>query len=102
MYFSRVSQYVFVPTKEEIFTLLDQHADTLEGDVKAPLVLVGNDGNKLHYIFNQLLKKNLQAVVKVLYLQTGLLNEESINIEMNFFSNILLDVLHKACRYPLL
>ncbi|KAJ1424703.1 hypothetical protein B484DRAFT_96242, partial [Ochromonadaceae sp. CCMP2298] len=42
---SRVSQYVFVPTKEEIFTLVDQHADTLDGDVKLPLVLVGNEGS---------------------------------------------------------
>eukprot|EP01032_Pedospumella_encystans_P011606 gene11606-13487_t len=42
---SRVSQYVFVPTKEEVFTVLDQHADTLDGDVKPPLVLVGNEGS---------------------------------------------------------
>ncbi len=41
---SRVSQYVFVPTKEEVFTVIDQHADTLDGDVKSPLVLVGNEG----------------------------------------------------------
>jgi hypothetical protein len=44
--FSRVSQYVFVPTKEEVFTVLDQHADTLDGDVKLPLVLVGNEGKR--------------------------------------------------------
>lgn len=42
---SRVSQYVFVPTKDVYFTTLDQHADTLEGDVKPPLVLVGNEGS---------------------------------------------------------
>jgi hypothetical protein len=35
---SRVSQYVYVPTKDTVFTALDQHADTLEGDVKLPLV----------------------------------------------------------------
>lgn len=43
--FSRVSQYVFVPTKDDTFTLLDQHADTLEGDVKPPLVIVGSEGS---------------------------------------------------------
>lgn len=42
---SRVSQYVFVPTKESYFSILDQYADTLEGDVKKPLVLVGNEGS---------------------------------------------------------
>eukprot|EP01035_Chromulina_nebulosa_P041684 gene41684-56430_t len=41
---SRVSQYVYVPTKDSFFSMLDQHADTLEGDVKAPLVLLGNEG----------------------------------------------------------
>jgi len=43
--YSRVSQYVFVPTKDDTFTLLDQHADTLEGDVKPPLVIVGSEGS---------------------------------------------------------
>ena len=43
--YSRVLQYVFVPTKEDTFTLLDQHADTLEGDVKPPLVIVGSEGS---------------------------------------------------------
>ena len=42
---NRVSQYVFVPTKEDTCILLDQHADTLEGDVKLPLVIVGNEGS---------------------------------------------------------
>lgn len=42
---SRVSQYVFVPTKDIYFNTLEQHADTLEGDVKPPLVLVGNEGS---------------------------------------------------------
>ena len=44
--YSRVSQYVYVPTKDLYFNTLDQHADTLEGDVKPPLVLVGNEGIK--------------------------------------------------------
>jgi hypothetical protein len=34
-----------VPTKDIYFNTLDQHADTLEGDVKPPLVLVGNEGS---------------------------------------------------------
>jgi L-fucose isomerase-like protein len=45
VFFSRVTQYVFVPTKDIYFNTLDQHADTLEGDVKPPLVLVGNEGS---------------------------------------------------------
>jgi hypothetical protein len=42
---SRVSQYVYVPTRDHLFQTLDLHADTLEGDVKLPLVLVGYEGN---------------------------------------------------------
>lgn len=48
--YSRVSQYVYVEpvrvtnTKDTFFTTLDQHADTLEGDVKLPLVIIGNEG----------------------------------------------------------
>lgn len=38
---SRVSQYVYVPSKDTYFQTLDQHADTLEGDIKPPLVLLG-------------------------------------------------------------
>jgi hypothetical protein len=41
---SRVFQYVYVPTRDTFFAALDQHADTLEGDVKLPLILVGNEG----------------------------------------------------------
>ena len=26
-------------------TILDQHADTVEGDVKSPLVILGNEGS---------------------------------------------------------
>lgn len=40
-----MSQYVFVPTKDIYVNTLDQHADTLEGDIKPPLVLVGNEGS---------------------------------------------------------
>jgi hypothetical protein len=42
---SRVSQYVFCPTKDTFFNTLDQHADTGDKDVKLPLVIVGNDGS---------------------------------------------------------
>ena len=41
---SRVSQYVYVPTRDHLFQTLDLYADTLEGDVKLPLVLVGYEG----------------------------------------------------------
>lgn len=51
---SRVSQYVYVPTKDSFFGTLDSHADTLEGDVKPPLVLLGNEG-----LFNCLLAVDL-------------------------------------------
>jgi len=43
-FYSRSSQYVYVPTRDVMFTILDQHADTVEGDVKHPLVVVGNEG----------------------------------------------------------
>lgn len=42
---SRVTDYVYVPTRETLFSTLDQHADTLEGDIKPPLVLIGNEGS---------------------------------------------------------
>jgi len=42
---SRVSQYVFCPTKDTFFNTLDQHADTSDKDIKPPLVIVGNDGS---------------------------------------------------------
>jgi hypothetical protein len=42
---SRVSQYVYVPTRDHLFQTLDLHADTLEGDVKLPLVLLGYEGS---------------------------------------------------------
>ena len=42
---SRVSQYVFCPTKDTFFNTLDQHADTGDKDIKLPLVIVGNDGS---------------------------------------------------------
>ena len=45
--FSRVSQYVYVPTRDHLFQTLDLHADTLEGDVKLPLVLLGYEGNNI-------------------------------------------------------
>lgn len=34
-----------MPTKDVYVNTLDQHADTLEGDIKPPLVLVGNEGS---------------------------------------------------------
>ena len=49
-FISRVSQYVFVPSDDTIFQQLDQHADTLEGDVAPPFVLVGNEGEILSLI----------------------------------------------------
>ncbi len=42
---SRVTQYVFCPTKDTFFNTLDQHADTSDKDIKPPLVVVGNDGS---------------------------------------------------------
>ena len=51
---SRVSQYVYVPTRDHLFQTLDLHADTLEGDVKLPLVLLGYEG-KLCVSFMSLL-----------------------------------------------
>ena len=50
---------MFVPTKEEVFTVLDQHADTLDGDVKSPLVLVGNEGDMSGVVLPLLIVLNL-------------------------------------------
>lgn len=36
---------MFVPTRDLLFTILDQHADTVENDVKPPLVILGNEGS---------------------------------------------------------
>ena len=41
---SRSSQFVYTPTRDYFFSTLDQHADTLEGDVKPPLVVLGPEG----------------------------------------------------------
>lgn len=42
---SRVIDYVFEPTRDIYFNTLDQHADTLDGDIKPPLVLLGDEGS---------------------------------------------------------
>ena len=42
---SRVTQYVFKPTRDVYFNTLDQHADTLDGDTKPPLVVLGEEGS---------------------------------------------------------
>lgn len=47
-WYSRVSQYVYVPTRESFSEALDAHADTLEGDVKPPLVVLGEEGKLIH------------------------------------------------------
>lgn len=44
VFHSRSSQYVFVPARDHFFPVLDQHADTLEGDVRLPLVILGSEG----------------------------------------------------------
>lgn len=57
---SRVSQYVYVPAKDSYYTQLDQHADTLEGDVKPPLVLLGSEGSgKSALLANWVAKRRL-------------------------------------------
>ena len=35
---------MYVPARDQFFTALDQHADTLEGDSKLPLVILGGEG----------------------------------------------------------
>ena len=36
---------MFEPTRDIYFNTLDKHADTLDGDVKPPLVLLGSEGS---------------------------------------------------------
>lgn len=47
---SRSSEYVFAVTKDKFYNDLDLHADTVEGDVKLPLVVYGDEGmfNRKH------------------------------------------------------
>eukprot|EP00607_Mallomonas_marina_P010222 CAMPEP_0182421964 /NCGR_PEP_ID=MMETSP1167-20130531/7553_1 /TAXON_ID=2988 /ORGANISM="Mallomonas Sp, Strain CCMP3275" /LENGTH=1186 /DNA_ID=CAMNT_0024599637 /DNA_START=36 /DNA_END=3596 /DNA_ORIENTATION=+ len=42
---SRSSQYVYIPPRDHYFPYLDQHANTLEGDVTLPLVILGGEGS---------------------------------------------------------
>jgi hypothetical protein len=44
MLYSRSSQFEYTPTRDYFYSTLDQHADTLEGDVKPPLVVLGGEG----------------------------------------------------------
>lgn len=55
---SRSSQYVYVPTRDLLFTILDQYAETVEGDVKHPLVILGNDGGgKSAFLANWVMRR---------------------------------------------
>ena len=55
---SRSSQYVYVATRDLLFTILDQHADTVEGDVKSPLVILGNEGSgKSAFLANWVMRR---------------------------------------------
>ena len=42
---SRVSQYVYVPTNPLFFSTIDTFVDANEGDVKKPLVVLGEEGS---------------------------------------------------------
>lgn len=42
---SRSVAFVFKPTHELAFAQLDQHAESLDLDIKLPLVVLGDEGN---------------------------------------------------------
>ncbi|CAM9249871.1 unnamed protein product, partial [Ectocarpus fasciculatus] len=55
---SRSSEYVFAVTKDKFYNDLDLHADTVEGDVKLPLVVYGDEGyGKSALLANWVLKR---------------------------------------------
>mmetsp|Transcript_21801 Transcript_21801/g.31736 ORF Transcript_21801/g.31736 Transcript_21801/m.31736 type:complete len:1197 (+) Transcript_21801:89-3679(+) len=57
---SRSSQFVYTPTRDYFFSTLDQHADTLEGDVKPPLVVLGPEGSgKSAFLANWVAKRRI-------------------------------------------
>lgn len=57
---SRSSQYVYVPARDQFYTTLDQHADTLEGDTKLPLVILGGEGSgKSALLANWVMKRRV-------------------------------------------
>lgn len=49
-----------MPTRDSFFATLDQHADTLEGDVKLPLVLLGNEGSGKSALLANWVEKRLE------------------------------------------
>ena len=57
---SRSSQFVYIPTRDYFFSTLDQHADTMEGDVKPPLVVLGGEGSgKSAFLANWVAKRRI-------------------------------------------
>lgn len=55
---ARVTQFVYQPSKDTYMATLDQQADTLELDVKPPLVLLGEEGSgKSSLLANWLAKR---------------------------------------------
>jgi hypothetical protein len=42
---TRSSQFVYVPSNEVLFEALDTHADTVEHDVRLPMVVAGDEGS---------------------------------------------------------
>lgn len=43
---SRCDDYVYVPSTPKCFKQLDKHVDSVEHDIKLPLVVLGEPGNK--------------------------------------------------------
>lgn len=57
---SRSSQFVYIPTRDYFFSTLDQHADTMEGDIKPPLVVLGGEGSgKSAFLANWVAKRRI-------------------------------------------
>lgn len=54
------NQFEYKETEDTFFSTLDQHADTLEGDVKPPLVVLGDEGSgKSAFLANWVSKRRL-------------------------------------------
>ena len=77
--------------------MLDQHADTLEGDVKPPLVILGAEG--VYFSASLYCLYVAQEVEKVHCWRIGWLNEKLLSTAMSSCFNTLWAAQRRAVNY---